>query len=176
MAKKSKKLKELQLPIIIAIFAIVIVCAALNIWILLKVKTQIAISQPVIIPEGYLQASVDISGNIVSLTSQCEQITATVADAQAEAIKTGLENITSYRPLTHDIMRDILEFFDIKLLAVRIDKMENMTYFGRLLLQQGERGLSLDVRPSDGIALALRTGSPIFVNQSLFEKYGKKIC
>ncbi len=175
MAKKSNKnLLTLGLSILIILMAVLV---ALNSWIVWQLRPPtLFVSAGIEIPAGYVQARADIFGNVVSLTAGCDQLTATVNDAQAEAILTGLQNITSYRPLTHDMIRDIVEFFDIDVLAVRIDRMENRTYFGRLLLQQGNRGLSLDVRPSDGIALALRTGAPIWVNQSLFEQHGVRIC
>jgi bifunctional DNase/RNase len=59
---------------------------------------------------------------------------------------------------------------------VKIVEIRNNTFIGRLILQQGNKVVSLDSRPSDGIAIAVRTGSPVYIKESLMKEQGKYIC
>ncbi|MBS3813596.1 bifunctional nuclease family protein, partial [Candidatus Bipolaricaulota bacterium] len=74
------------------------------------------------------------------------------------------------RPLTHDLLKSVLDKLNQDLERVIIDDLSNKTYYATLVLQgpDGET-LKIDSRPSDSIALALRTNSPIFVDEEIFE-------
>jgi len=77
------------------------------------------------------------------------------------------------RPLTHDLMVHVFKGFGISVERVVITELRNSTYFARLFLRQenelGKKLVEIDARPSDAIALALRTRAPIFVEDSVIE-------
>jgi bifunctional DNase/RNase len=82
------------------------------------------------------------------------------------------------RPLTHDLFRDVLEALGARLERVvvtelRIDDEGNGTFFAELHLSVGEARHVVSARPSDAIALAARTGSPIFASDALVDAEGK---
>jgi hypothetical protein len=79
-------------------------------------------------------------------------------------------NVTKFRPMTHDLIVDILEGFEIKPVMVKITKMESETYFAELTMKQGNRLLIVDIRPSDAIAISVRTNTPIYANEKLVMK------
>jgi len=130
--------------------------------------------------EGYTKVSIDAqvinNYGIVQLTGNCYRIIAYTEPWQAQSIENGLKGKVNVRPNCHDMTKEILDLFGIKVIALKINEVRNNTYIGELLLQQGNKVLSLDVRPSDGTALALRENAPIYIKNELLEKYGKKIC
>ncbi len=79
---------------------------------------------------------------------------------QTYSIASGMEDIEAERPTTHDLMRDIFDLYDIRVLMVKIDNCKDQLYQARLLLQQGNKILNLDSRPSDAIAVAVRSERP----------------
>jgi len=113
---------------------------------------------------------------VVSLTGGCYQVTANTDATQAESIVNGLEGKISVRPNTHDLMRDVFESLGIKVLIVKVVDLKDSNYIGRLIVKQGDNILSLDSRPSDGIAIAVRTNSTIYFKESLMKERGKYIC
>lgn len=82
---------------------------------------------------------------------------------EASAIATELEKIKLARPMTHDLMKNILHTLDVKVVKVEVNDLEDNTFYARIYLMHGTRDYAIDSRPSDAIALALRVGSPIFV-------------
>lgn len=135
-----------------------------------------------ILPEistyGFTQATVivDTESGILKLATVCYELEMVIGKEQAASIENGMNNVISYRPNTHDILKEMLESFDIEVLMMKITKMEDSTYYARLILKKGNSVLDLDCRPSDAVALAVRTNSPIYVNDSLLEMFGEKIC
>ena len=88
---------------------------------------------------------------------------------EAQAILLGLEKPSLPRPLTHDLMRHILEGLGGKLLRLEIHGLKESVYYAHLVVQvQGEIKL-VDCRPSDGLALALRCDAPVFASEELLE-------
>ncbi len=90
--------------------------------------------------------------------------------AEASAIATQLEKIDLARPMTHDLLRNILHELDVNLERIEVTDLKDNTYFAVLHLKVGDRTLAVDSRPSDAIALALRTESPIFVHEEVLNK------
>ena len=99
---------------------------------------------------------------------------------EASAIATELEKITFSRPMTHDLMYEILKTVKIEIIKIEIHDLRNNTFFANIhLLKDGEI-IVIDSRPSDAIALALRANATIFVDEKVIEKsrnvdFGKKI-
>ncbi|MEM7826205.1 MAG: bifunctional nuclease family protein [Candidatus Aenigmatarchaeota archaeon] len=113
---------------------------------------------------------------IVVLKSGCYELSANVEAIQAESIKRGLEKIFAPRPNAHDIAKEIFNSFGIELLMVKITELKDNAYYSKIILRQGNTILNLDARPSDATAIAVRTGSPIYINSTLLKEVGKKIC
>lgn len=129
---------------------------------------------------GYMKVSVDagISGNtgLINLNGGCYQLIANTEVEQADSVLNGLAKKIDVRPDTHDLMKDALDNFGIKVLMVRIDDLKNNTFISSLILKEGNKIVSLDSRPSDAIALAVRTDAPIYIKESLMKSNGKYIC
>lgn len=94
---------------------------------------------------------------------------------EANAIALQLENITTPRPMTHDLLRNMIAQLDARVTRIVINDLRDATFFAqiRLLIKSGtggDRMLEIDARPSDAIALALRTEAPIYVAQSVLEQ------
>jgi len=93
--------------------------------------------------------------------------------AEVNAIKLKLSGIKPPRPLTHDLMISIVENLGAKLQKVLIDRLQNNTFFAKLFLSvNGSKEILIDARPSDSVALALRAGIPIFVEEEVLKEAG----
>lgn len=90
--------------------------------------------------------------------------------AEANAIAHELEKIPTARPMTHDLMKSILEALRARVLKVVVNDLRDNTFFAVLHLQLGAAEITVDARPSDAIALALRVGAPIFVDEAVVTK------
>lgn len=90
-----------------------------------------------------------------------------IGQDQAKAIISALENHTPPRPLTHDLMVNIMDEWDLKLERVIIHSLQDNTFYAVLTVRHGEVKKEIDARPSDAIAIALRTHSPIWVMEEV---------
>jgi bifunctional DNase/RNase len=89
---------------------------------------------------------------------------------EANAIALQLESITTPRPMTHDLLRNLIAQLGGRVTRIVINDLRDSTFFAQIGLIAGGRNFDIDARPSDAIALALRTESPIFVAQSVLEQ------
>lgn len=92
--------------------------------------------------------------------------------SEVNAIKMKLSGIQSPRPLTHDLLLSTIHNLGASLTRIYVDKLENNTFHAKLALQQNGREVTVDARPSDSIALALRADTPIFVAEEVLEEAG----
>jgi len=90
---------------------------------------------------------------------------------EASSIKMKISDIKPPRPMTHDLLIDVIEGLGAKVERLVIDKMVKNTFHSKveLKLKTGRKKV-IDARPSDGIALAVRTNAPIFVDEKVLEK------
>jgi hypothetical protein len=86
---------------------------------------------------------------------------------EANSIAMELAERKFQRPLTHDLLRTVIEGLGAQVPKIAIVDLRDKTYFARVYLSRDEEVLTIDARPSDCIALALRTKSPIFVAEEL---------
>lgn len=93
-----------------------------------------------------------------------------IGPAEASAIAMELQGYKPPRPMTHDLLRQVLTGFGAELQRVVVTAVKENTYFAELHLCRGEELVQVDARPSDGIALAVRTHSPIFTSDELLAK------
>lgn len=88
---------------------------------------------------------------------------------EAEAISRGLQDVVTLRPMTHDLMKQILDTFQVMLARVVINELKGNTFYAKLYLNVEGKEMIVDSRPSDAIALAVRLKSPIYVAESVIE-------
>ena len=92
---------------------------------------------------------------------------------EASAIATQLEKVKLSRPMTHDLIKNILDTMGAKVIRVEVTDLRDNTFYALIHIELNGTHYTIDSRPSDAIALALRTGSPIFVNEEVIEKSRK---
>lgn len=126
--------------------------------------------------DGYEKVSVSMQSSDLIFSSPCYKLSMTVADTQALSISYGISNTTYERPLTHDIMESMLENYGIEMLLVKIESYSSGIYYARIFLQQGNKVLELDSRPSDAAGLAVRVNAPVYFMKELLEQYGLRTC
>ncbi len=93
-----------------------------------------------------------------------------VGSTEAQAIALQLENIAPPRPLTHDLIRNLLEAFDLDVVRVIVNDLRDNTYFALIELRLYGVTKEIDARPSDAIALALRMKAPILIEEEVMRK------
>lgn len=93
---------------------------------------------------------------------------------QAISIAAGRTSERLERPLTHDLMVSVLQILDAKLARVEVTDLVDGTYYAMLVLERSGIHIEVDARPSDALALAVRTKSPIFVAKHVLEQSALK--
>jgi bifunctional DNase/RNase len=89
---------------------------------------------------------------------------------EANAIAVGLEKVQLPRPMTHDLMKSVMDKTGVRLLKIEITDIKDNTYYAALHIDSGGKTLVIDSRPSDALAMAIRLGAPILVHESVIEK------
>ena len=93
-----------------------------------------------------------------------------VGNTEAQAIALQLENVSPPRPLTHDLIKSLLESVKAKISRVVVSDLRENTYYAVLSMKLNGQSTEIDARPSDAIALALRMHAPIFVSDEVMSK------
>lgn len=89
---------------------------------------------------------------------------------EANAIATKLKKMASQRPMTHDLINNILTTLESQVVKIVVNDLKENTYYGLIYLNRKGAEIIVDSRPSDAIAIALTTGAPIFVSEAVIEK------
>jgi uncharacterized protein len=89
---------------------------------------------------------------------------------EATAIASELEGIEFSRPMTHDLIKNILDMVDVKVVKIEVCDLRNNTYFALIHILYNGKEMTIDSRPSDALALSLRVGAPVFVAEEVIEK------
>ena len=95
-----------------------------------------------------------------------------IAHAEAYAIAVELQGIVSPRPLTHDLLKHMLKSLGAKVARVVVADIVDDIFYTRIILDVNDKELEFDARPSDGLALAVRTKAPVFVEEYVLERVG----
>lgn len=95
-----------------------------------------------------------------------------IGPAEADAIAVRLQDVAVARPLTHDLLRDVLERMGAHVESVVVNDLENDTFYARIIVTLNGERMDIDSRPSDAIALAVRAQVPIFAEDAVMEKAG----
>src|SRR5437867_2742901 len=102
--------------------------------------------------------------------SNTEMLPIWVGKPEASAISFAMEGITTPRPMTHDLMKVNLDTAEAKVISVVVTDLKDNTYYAKIHLSYEDSEYSIDARPSDAIALAMRSKAPVFVNDNVIRK------
>ena len=156
--------KKSKIPIVTFIILILLSIASLAVINLIETS-------------NYIAADVlKVDGTVIITGRNCTAIVAETSPERAYSIELGIKGVIEQRPNTHDIFSETLKSFNITLDHVTIDNFQNGIYYANLHLTSGNKVLKLDSKPSDAIALALRTNSTIYINRTMLQEIGKFIC
>ena len=109
---------------------------------------------------------------ILKATKQERYLFIWIAHAEAYAIAVELQGTTSPRPLTHDLLKNVIGDLGAKIVSIVISDLIEDIFYARLVLDVAGRHVEVDSRPSDAIALAVRAKTSIFVEDSVLERAG----
>lgn len=100
------------------------------------------------------------------------QLILSIGLVEASAIAAALEEVETNRPMTHDLLAQVMDMVGANLLRVEIHDLEEDTFIGNLVITHGDEIMIVDCRPSDGITMALKVGAELLVHEQVFEKAG----
>ena len=120
----------------------------------------------------YNQIESGVYAVILQQSGGSRRIPIIIGFPEAQAIECKLQEVITPRPLTHDLMVNVLSSFGIMLKEVNIHKLPNGVFAAELVLNDGSRTHVVDSRSSDAIALAIRVGAPIYTTWEVLEEAG----
>ena len=95
-----------------------------------------------------------------------------IGPAEADAIAVKLQDISVPRPLTHDLLRSIIEGLGGDVSHILVSDLESDTFYAKIVISLNGKSLEIDARPSDAIALAVRAKVPIYAEEKVLDKAG----
>jgi uncharacterized protein len=93
-----------------------------------------------------------------------------IGAAEAAAIALSLQGVVTPRPMTHDLLKTILEDLSVEVQRIIVTELRDSTFYASIQMQKGNDALEISSRPSDAIALAVRMSVPIFANEDVLEE------
>ena len=93
-----------------------------------------------------------------------------IGHAEAAAILMKLQDQTQQRPMTHDLLNDVLGQLEAQVSRITVTELRDSTFYATITLRQNGGEIEVDSRPSDAIALAVRAGAPIFADETVIEE------
>jgi len=98
-----------------------------------------------------------------------------IGPAEADAIAVRLQEVAVARPLTHDLLRTVIDSLGATVSYILVSDLSNDTFFARIALTVDGKEMEIDSRPSDAIALAVRAQVPIYADEAVLEKAGVRL-
>jgi len=95
-----------------------------------------------------------------------------IGPIEATAIAYALDNVKLVRPMTIDLLKLVIEGLKAKVKRVIVSSLKNDTFYAEVIIENGERVLSIDARPSDSVGLAIRVNAPIYIADEIMETAG----
>ena len=95
-----------------------------------------------------------------------------IGPSEADSIALKLQDVSVPRPLTHDLLRSVISSLSATVNRIVVSDLSNDTFFAKIVLQHNGTTMEVDSRPSDALALAVRTEAPIFVEDEVLDKAG----
>lgn len=122
--------------------------------------------QPILLLQPVDVEPADASGRMLPIWIGHPEATAIILALQGEELP---------RPMTHDLLKNVIDLLGFVVTRVEVTRVEDGTYYAGIVLRGEERELIIDARPSDSIALALRVGCPVYVADDVFEQAAVKV-
>jgi bifunctional DNase/RNase len=95
-----------------------------------------------------------------------------IGPAEADAIAVKLQDVTVPRPLTHDLLRSVIDVLGATINSIIVSELKNDTFYAKIILNVDGGQMEVDSRPSDALALAVRAGVPIYAEEIVLDKAG----
>jgi bifunctional DNase/RNase len=95
-----------------------------------------------------------------------------IGPAEADAIAVRLQEVSVARPLTHDLLRSVIDTLGAQVNCIIVNDLSNDTFYARIILDVNGRSMEIESRPSDAIALAVRVQVPIYAEEAVLDKAG----
>ena len=95
-----------------------------------------------------------------------------IGPAEADSIAMRLQSMDVPRPMTHDLLQSVISILGATVIRIVVSDINNDTFYAKIVIQSNDTQLEIDARPSDAIALAVRTDAPIFADDNVVEKAG----
>lgn len=95
-----------------------------------------------------------------------------IGPAEADAIAVKLQGVKLERPLSHDLLRSVVEALGARINSIVVTELKNDVFYAKIIMAVDGHEVEVDSRPSDALALAVRVDAPIFVHESVLEKAG----
>jgi bifunctional DNase/RNase len=95
-----------------------------------------------------------------------------IGPSEADAIAVKLQDVTVPRPLTHDLLRSVIDTLGASINSIIVSELKNDTFFAKIILNVDGGQMEVDSRPSDALALAVRAGVPIYAEEVVLDKAG----
>lgn len=125
---------------------------------------------------AYTLIEVEVFDVGVLFRSGCTGVWMSMPYEKTFSIKRGEVGVFDIRPTQHDLMYDILTTYAINMTYARIERIQNDFYYATVLLENDDKILELDTRPSDALALATRFKAPVYIATSLLRQQGRDVC
>lgn len=93
-----------------------------------------------------------------------------IGAVEATAIAFGMQGVATARPMTHDLMRDLLQGLEVEVQRILITELKEGTFYAEIQMVDGGDEISVSSRPSDAIALSVRLGVPVFANEEVLDE------
>jgi len=95
-----------------------------------------------------------------------------IGPSEADAIAVKLQGVSVPRPLTHDLLSSVIDTLGATVDSIIVNELKNDTFYAKVILDVDGKQVEVDSRPSDALALAVRTGVPIYADESVLDKAG----
>jgi len=95
-----------------------------------------------------------------------------IGPAEADAIAVKLQDVNVPRPLTHDLLRSVIDVLGATIDSIIVSELKNDTFYAKIILNVDGKQMEVDSRPSDALALAVRVGVPIYAEEVVLDKAG----
>ena len=112
---------------------------------------------------------------LLKVTDSEEVLPIWIGHAEALSIELKLQGKSFDRPLTHDLLRASIESLGATVTKVAVTDLKDNTFFAKVYLHRDNEVFAIDARPSDSIALAVRTNAPIYVSETVFENHKRAL-
>ena len=93
-----------------------------------------------------------------------------IGKPEADSIALAIGKVATPRPLTHDLVKNLMDSLNIKITKIVVTEITDNTYYALIYLTDGKKEIPVDSRPSDAVAVALRSNAPIYVDDAVLEK------